>query len=187
MKHHASARYPAPADAVLHMFTQQEFHRRKLERIGLPEFHILECREQGDEFIIRVERKVAVKLPGLGRRPPALSTVVHTESWNRATGRGRIDVQMAALRLTMQCDAAITDAGADACVVDYDWTLRSAMPIVGHTIERLVAANMDKEAAPEHAAGIALLAEDRAPTLHPDQRSASAARATTRRRRRAQK
>lgn len=153
-RHQTTAHYPAPAAAVLRMFADKAFHLRKLEKIGLKEFRVLEHAHDGNDFHMRVERKVPVNLPGM--KKGATSTVIHNESWNTKTRRGQVDVELSGMPLTMHCESRAEDAG-DGCVVHYDWTVTSKVPLVGGKIEKFVIADMDKQAEPERLAGVDLL------------------------------
>lgn len=136
------------------MFCDETFHGQKLEKIGI-EHRVLECSQQGDDFRIRVERKIPVKLPGM-KKGGATSTVIHTECWNTKTRHGTVHVELPGMPLTMHCQSVAEDDG-DGCVVRYDWEIKSRVPVVGGKIEKFVVADMDKQAEPERLAGVELL------------------------------
>jgi len=58
MKFDIKARYPAPAATVLKMFMDKEFHAKKLVALGITKSRVLEHDAKGDDFRIKVERKV---------------------------------------------------------------------------------------------------------------------------------
>ena len=58
MKHESLMRYPAPAEVVMRMFNDPEFHHRKLAQMGLAHFEVLEQHNDGKTFRIRIERQV---------------------------------------------------------------------------------------------------------------------------------
>ncbi|TAM12266.1 MAG: DUF2505 domain-containing protein [Nevskiaceae bacterium] len=156
MKHVSTVHYPAPAAAVLRMFTDPAFHIRKLEMAGIQAFEVLEHHSNGDEFSIRVQRRVMVKLPGMGR-DSTLTRVIHAETWNTRTARGHVDVTLPGIPLSMHGDNLLEDRGA-GCELRYDWTVTSTLPLIGRVLEKFIVGRMDAEAAPEHRAGAELVA-----------------------------
>ncbi len=155
MKHTISVRYPAPAAVVMRMFTDPEFHTRKLDGMGLKNYTVLDQQTRGDDFSIRIERKMPVQLPGL-KKGAGETTVTNEERWNRKTHRGGVSVQLQGMPLEMSCESAMTDEG-DGCVINYDWNVRSKIPLIGGKIEKFVIADMERRFAEETAAAIALL------------------------------
>src|SRR3546814_20807219 len=96
MKHEVKARYPASPDVVMKMFCDQDFHVRKLDALGLP-YKVLAQKRDARQFSIRVERKVPVQVPGIGKKAEA--TVVNEEIWNFAGKTGVINVDPGAMPL----------------------------------------------------------------------------------------
>lgn len=159
MKHESTARYPAPATVVIRMFTDANFHTRKLEALGMSKYKILDHSLDGDEFYIKIERKVPLQMPGM-KKGGAESTVVHEEFWNRADGRGRVIVHPQGMPLKMSCETAIEDEG-DGAVVHYDWTVTAKIPLIGAKLEKFVIADMERRADDELQAGVDLLPDYR--------------------------
>lgn len=160
MKHEVTTRYPAPAAVVMKMFTDPEFHTRKLEATGYSgKYKVLAQQDDGRDFSIRIERKVPVALPGVGKNAPE-STVVNDESWNIASRSGRVVVELKGMPLAMSCVTSITDEGK-GCVVRYQWEVKSKVPLVGGAIEKMVVADLQKKSQEETDAAIALLANYR--------------------------
>lgn len=156
MKHHAEVRYPAPAATVLRMFTDPAFHTRKLAVMGLANSRVLDQQDLEDLFMIRIERRVPVQIPGSKKR--AGDTIVnHTEQWNRSSGTGRITAEAAGMPLEMHCVASLSDDGKQGCIARYDWTVTSRLPLVGKAIEKFVVADLDRRFQDESAAALGLL------------------------------
>jgi len=85
MKFDIKARYPAPSTVVLKMFMDKEFHAKKLQVLGIQKSRVLEHSATGDDFRIKVERKVPLDAPGIVKKfIPAEATVTSEEKWNRA-------------------------------------------------------------------------------------------------------
>lgn len=156
MKHRAEVRYPAPAATVLRMFTDSAFHTRKLEVMGLVKSRVLDQQDCDDLFMIRIERKVPVQIPG-SKKSAGETTVNHTERWNRSSGEGSITAEAAGMPLEMRCVASVSDDGKQGCIARYDWTVTSKVPLVGKTIEKFVVADLDRRFQDESAAALGLL------------------------------
>lgn len=160
MKHEMKARYPASSAVVMKMFADRDFHTRKLEATGYAgKYQVLNCTGDGKSFSIRIERKVPVSMPGMGKNAPE-STVVNDESWNLASKTGRVVVELKGMPLEMSCLTSMKDEGKD-CVVSYQWEVKSKIPLVGGTIEKMVVNDMEKKAEEETQAAIALLKDYR--------------------------
>lgn len=155
MKHRTQARYPAPASVVIKMFTDQAFHTAKLEAMGLTRFKVLEHAFDGKSFRIRLERKIPLQLPGLGKSG-AESTVINEEQWAVATRKGSVKVDVPGMPLACSCTTAMRDEGK-GCVIDYDWEIKARIPLVGGALEKYVAGDMDKRTAEETAIGVKMV------------------------------
>ena len=149
MKHQSQARFPAPAAVVLRMFTDRAFHTRKLDAMGLKNYEVLEHAAKGDEFRIRIRRKVPMQAPAMVKKfVGAESTVVNEERWNRAKGSGSVLVEPVGMPLEMSCATSVKDEGA-GCVVRYDWTINAKVPLVGGALEKFVVSDLEKRAGEE--------------------------------------
>ena len=155
MKFTNSVRYPASPDVLLRMFTDPDFHTRKLEAMGTPKYRVLEQQTRGDDFSIRIERKIPVQVPGM-KKAAAETTVTYEERWNTRTGRGSVSVQTQGMPLEMNCAATVVGEGKDS-VISYDWTVHSKVPLVGGKIEKMVVADMERRFEDETRVSIDLL------------------------------
>lgn len=142
MKHRIKVRYQASAERVLRLFADPAFHTAKLAAMGMAGSRVLENEDCGDSFMICVERKVPIAVPGM-RKSAGASSVTHTERWDRTQGRGEISAKIPGLPLEMTCVASIRDDGA-GCVACYDWDVHSKVPVVGKAIEKFVVGDLDK-------------------------------------------
>lgn len=157
MKQEIKARYPVSADVVLKMFSDKNFHTRKLEVLGLPKYQVLESAQQGDEFRIKIERKVPLEAPGMVKKVvPVESTVVSEERWNRKTRSGVVNVQPQGIPVKMSCTATVKDEGAGS-VVTYVWDVSSSIPMIGGQLEKFVCSDMVGKSADEAKAAISLV------------------------------
>lgn len=156
MKHEMKARYPASSAVVMKMFTDKNFHTSKLDAIGYTgKYQVLAQSGDSQQFNIKIERKVPVALPGMGKNAPE-STVINDERWNLASKTGTVVVDLKGMPLEMSCVTTMVDEGKE-CVVTYAWNVKSKIPLVGGTIEKMVVADMQKKADEETAAAIVLL------------------------------
>lgn len=153
MKHEVKARYPASPAVVIKMFADKDFHVRKLDALGLP-YKVLAHKGDARQFSIRVERKVPVQVPGIGKKAEA--TVVNEEIWNLAGKTGVIKVEPGAMPLKCSCTAALKADGKDT-VVTYTWEVKATVPLIGGQIEKMAIADMDARFDEETRAAIKLL------------------------------
>lgn len=156
MKHEMKARYPASAAVVMKMFSDVAFQTQKLDALGYTgKYAVLDHSKDAKSFNIKIERKVPVSLPGMGKNAPE-STVTNDETWDIKSKTGKVVVQLKGMPLEMSCTAAMADEGKE-CVVTYQWEVKSKIPLVGGTIEKMVVSDMSKKAEEETQAAIALL------------------------------
>ena len=161
MKHQSQARYPAPSDVVMRMFTDKNFHTRKLDAMGLKNYQILDHTLKGADFRIRIRRKVPMQAPALVKKFfPAESTVVNEERWNTKSRTGSVVVEPQGVPLEMSCATALNDQGGE-CIVSFDWTVKAKIPLVGGVLEKFVISDMERLAAEETAIAIRMLGDYR--------------------------
>ena len=154
-RHEMKARYPAPADTVLKMMTDRAFHTRKLDGMGLSQYQVLDHACSGNDFRIRIERKVPVQMPGM-KKAAGETTVINEESWNLATRSGRVRVQPAGMPVEMNAELSISDED-DGSVITFQWTIDARIPVVGATLEKFIVSDIESRAAEETRAAVALL------------------------------
>jgi hypothetical protein len=161
MKHQSQAHYPASSAVVLRMFTDRDFHTRKLDAMGLKNYQVLEQSMEGPEFRIKIRRKVPMQAPSIVKKfVPAESTVVNEETWNTKTKTGRVLVDAVGMPLEVSCTTRMRDEGK-ACVVDFDWIIHARIPLVGGTLEKFVVSDMERRAAEETAVAVGMLKDYR--------------------------
>lgn len=157
MKFDIKARYPAPSAVVLKMFTDQAFHERKLGVLGIERFRVLAHETRGDEFRIRIERKVPLNAPGMVKKfVPAEATVTSEERWTPAARAGTVNVEPAGIPVEIRCNARFAD-DAKGCVITYAFEVNARVPLVGGALEKFIASDMEAKFADEARAAITLL------------------------------
>ncbi len=154
MKHIMTTRYPAHSDVVIRMMTDRDFHTRKLEAMGLSHYRVLDHACDGQDFRIRIERKVPVQMPGL--KGAGESTVINDERWSIGAKTGGVTVEPQGMPVDMTCTTQLCDDGGD-CVLTFEWDINARIPVVGKTLEKFIVADMERRAADEARVSIALL------------------------------
>ena len=157
MKFDIKARYPAPSEVVLKMFMDKEFHAKKLVVLGIQKSRVIEHAAAGDDFRIKVERKVPLNAPGMIKKfIPAEATVVSEEKWNRAKKTGSVKVEPAGVPVEIRCTARFAD-DAQGCTVIYAFEVNARVPLVGGALEKFIASDMESKFAEEAKAAATLL------------------------------
>jgi hypothetical protein len=157
MKHETTARYPAPAAVVLRMFTDRDFHLRKLEQMGLRSYAVLDHAFDGQHFRIRVERVVPINVPSLLKKVvPTESRVVNDEHWDVKTLTGKVLVEPKGMPLDISCSTSVND-DQQGCLVRYQWVLKARVPLIGGALEKFIIGDMETRANEETRLALALL------------------------------
>jgi hypothetical protein len=157
MKFDIRAKYPAPSATVLKMFMDKDFHQKKLVALGLTKSRVLEHTASGDDFRIRIERKVPLAAPGIVKKfIPAETTVVSEEKWNKASKTGQVRVEPVGVPVDIRCNARFAD-DASGCTIVYTFDVKASVPLVGGALEKFIAADMETKFAEEAKAAISLL------------------------------
>ena len=157
MKFDIKAKYPASSAVVLKMFMDKDFHAKKLGVLGIQKSRVLEHAASGDDFRIKVERKVPLDAPGIVKKfVPAEATVVSEEKWNRAAKTGTVKIEPAGVPVDIRCNARFAD-DAQGCTITYAFDVSARVPLVGGALEKFIASDMQAKFAEEARAAITLL------------------------------
>ena len=157
MRFEVKARYPASSAVVIKMFSDKDFHTKKLEALGLRKYQVLKHESTDTDFSIRIERKVPMAPPGIiSRFVPAEASVTSEERWNRTQKTGRIKVEPAGIPVDITGTATLADAGQE-CVITYVWEAKARIPLVGGALEKFIASDMEKKMVDETKAAVSLL------------------------------
>jgi len=142
MKHEVRVRYPVPASAVMKLFTDKDFHARKLTALGVSNFRILESQAKGKDFSIRIELRVSLNVPSLIKKfLPAETVAIHEESWNTKSQTGSICVSNPSQPIEMTCATRAEDDG-EGCLVTYAWDVKAKFPLVGGAVEKFICSDI---------------------------------------------
>ncbi|HUR40830.1 MAG TPA: DUF2505 domain-containing protein [Verrucomicrobiae bacterium] len=158
MKIDIKAKYPAPSATVLKMFMDKDFHTKKLKALGIDKSRVLDHAAAGDDFRIKIERKVPLAPPGgaVSKFLPAEATVVSEERWNKASKTGKVKIEPAGVPVEISCTAKFAD-DAGGCTITYAFDINAKIPLVGGTLEKFIASDMQAKFADEAKAAATLL------------------------------
>ena len=158
MQHQMIARYPAPSDVVIKMFTDKDYHSRKMDKLGIT-YEILAHEFENGQFRLKAERQVPTNATGIAAKfMPKTSEVVNDEKWSLADKTGSVVVETRGVPLDMHCTAHMADDG-DGCVVTYDWTVKARIPVGGGKLEKFVVSDMENRAEEERKVAVSLLGD----------------------------
>ena len=157
MKFDIKARYPAPTAVVLKMFMDKEFHTKKLGVLGIAKFKVLDHETKGDDFRIKIERRVPLAPPGIiAKFVPAETAVASEERWNRAGKTGSVKVEPQGIPVEIRANVRFAD-DAQGCTITYAFDVTAKVPFVGGALEKFIASDMEKKFADEAKAATTLL------------------------------
>lgn len=157
MKHETTARYPAPAAVVMRMFTDRDFHTRKLDQMGLRSYAVLDHAFDGQHFRIRVERVVPIDVPGLLKKVvPTESRVVNDEHWDAKTFTGKVLVEPKGMPLDIACSTTMSN-DKNGCLIRYQWNLKARVPLIGGALEKFIIGDMETRANEETRIALTML------------------------------
>lgn len=146
--------YPADPDTVFGVLTDPAFLRAKLETRGDTDVEVVECGPAADGYRIVTRRKVAIDVPSFARKLlNPTNTVTQTDVWSAADDGGRSGtwrVEAAGVPVAMSGTMSLA-ATPDGCVEVIEGLVRSAVPLVGGRLEKLVGATAERNLEHEHA------------------------------------
>ena len=157
MKIDIKAKYPASSAVVLKAFMDKQFHEKKMGVLGIKEFKVVGHDAKGDDFRIKIERKVPLAPPGVvSKFVPANATVVSEERWNSASKTGKVKVEPQGIPVEISSNVRFAD-DASGCTITYAFEINAKVPLVGGTLEKFIAGDMEQKFAAEAKAAITLL------------------------------
>lgn len=158
MKLAISANYALAPEALARLFGNPDFHGRKLKEVGVKRYEILELDEKGDEVRIKISRHTPLDAPrAIKKVIPAEVNSVSEEHWNHKTLKGKVSTETG-IPVEMHCTATISAQG-DGSVVNYDWTIKAKVPLIGGALEKFIAGDLKKRMDEEAKAVASIAAE----------------------------
>lgn len=160
MKHTVKVQFPASSDVVIKAFTDKDFHTGKLEIMGISGYTVEDHSFDGEDFSIKIRRKVPLDVPIPGALKRVLGggtlTVIHEDCWNVNTKTGHVNMDVQGMPIDLACDMSLADDG-EGCVYTYLWDIRAKVPLIGGKLEKTMVADLEKKMPAETEAGIQLL------------------------------
>ncbi len=145
--------FKAKVDAVMAMYLDPEYQRKKLVDAGHKDVEVLECGPDDDGNLrIVTKRTVAVDVPGaLKRILKPTNTVTQTDVWESnkrgpRNGTWTVDIKGIPIHLSGTMHLATKGAGS---VETIEGTLKASVPLVGGKLEKLAHSNFLEQTAQE--------------------------------------
>ncbi len=133
--------FAKPPATLLKMFTDRAYFEKKYAALpGISDFTVLECETSGTRFHIthRSSQKADIPLQEFGKKFVSDSMVVtQTDSWDTATGVGRLDVAVKGMPMKISCGMKVETRGKGS-VNRFQWTVSSGIPLIGGKLEKVL-------------------------------------------------
>ena len=151
--------FPRPRQAVLKMFSDVRYFKRKFEMTGARAFEVLEEERVGDHFRIRYRFHVAAQapLPDFVKKFVRDSMqVMQEDSWDLTKATGRLDIEIRGVPVSVSCDMKLEDT-AGGCVNLLNFSLKCSVPLLGGKIEKVLAQDVSVKSKADRDASLAIL------------------------------
>lgn len=153
---------PAPLARVEQMYWDPAFAPRKYRELGLADIEVVSHKKDAPQFQVccRFKMKPSIELPKLAQkfvRGGDLIAVTQTDTWDMQTRSGRLDIVLHAFEsVTIVCDMTLAEHPQGA-VNRMRWTVESSIPLVGGTLAKILAQDIQSKFADDHAATCRIL------------------------------
>lgn len=140
MKFSYTQKYSKDKDTMLKMLCDPDYHKSLQDGLGSWNFKQISLDDDGTQFKIKYSYtlKSDVPLPGFAKKLLGENTeATQTETWNRETGKGTVDVEPKGLPGRIHCDLVI-EADGTGCKKVFNWDINVKVPLVGGKIEKLI-------------------------------------------------
>ncbi|MES2919337.1 MAG: DUF2505 domain-containing protein [Pseudomonadota bacterium] len=144
MKYQDRIGYPITAAQLLPFFADPDFLVRKYVAQGATDVRVLQAEVTASRSTITVSRAVPVEvpIPSFARALVASHiTLVQTDSWDFATGRGRLEIEFKGMPVRVGCDMTLQDQAGGA-VEELAFDIRVSVPLLGGKLEELLARDL---------------------------------------------
>jgi hypothetical protein len=141
MKFDDKQAFAKPAATVLKMFSDRAYFEKKYASMAsVKGFVILECEHSGTRFRIKhsSQQKSDIPMPDFAKKfMGEYSTVVQQDSWDTATGVGRLDIEIKGVPVKITADMKV--AGDKTASNVFAWNVSCSIPLLGGKLEKLIA------------------------------------------------
>lgn len=144
MKFETRMTWDAPLSRVIAMLTDRRYFEYKHALMAHEAANITACTLEGDRFSIttRVMRKPSIKVPALAQKfikSDQSIEIEQTDSWDRATGRGSIQVANKSVsQVSVSAEMQLREI-ADGTENVIRWTVDCSLPLIGGKLAAMLA------------------------------------------------
>lgn len=141
---------PAPLERVEKMYWDLAFVPRKYRELGLQDVEVVSEKKEGRELQIccNFKMKPSIELPKVAQkfvRGGEALAVTQTDTWDMQTRTGRLDIVIHAFKtVTIRCDMKL-EAHPQGAVNRMRWKIESSMPLIGGTIAKILAQDIQSK------------------------------------------
>ncbi|WP_022976998.1 DUF2505 domain-containing protein [Nevskia ramosa] len=141
---------PAPLERVEKMYWDLAFVPRKYRELGLQDIEVVSQKKEGRELQIccNFKMKPSIELPKIAQkfvRGGEALAVTQTDTWDMQTRTGRLDIVIHAFKtVTIRCDMKL-EAHPQGAVNRMRWKIESSMPLIGGTIAKILAQDIQSK------------------------------------------
>lgn len=143
--------FNAPVDQVLAMYRDPEYIPSKYRELGLRDIEVVSrsADEQRFEVLCRFKRKSSIEVPKMAQKFLGNADWVpaqQTDRWEIASRTGRLDVVIEPLKAitTIRC-AMKLEATPTGSVNRMRWTIECSVPLIGSTIAKFIAQDIQSK------------------------------------------
>lgn len=133
--------FSRPKAALLKMYSDRAYFERKYREMpGVKDFEVLECESAGSKFRIkhRSMQPSDIPMPDFAKKfLGEYSHVTQQDSWDAATGLGRLDIEIRGVPIKITAEMKVTDAGTGAAH-HFSWNVNCGIPLIGGKLEKII-------------------------------------------------
>ena len=154
----------APLDKVLTMYSDPAYAPRKYQELGLRDIEVVRTSKDASRFqiAVRYKRKASIEVPKMAQKFVGGSEWLQaqqTDTWDLKARTGRLDVVIDAFKgfATIRCDMKL-DAHPEGAINRMRWTVECAVPLIGGTLAKFLAQDLQRKTEEDGALANRLLA-----------------------------
>lgn len=156
--------FNAPVDQVLAMYRDPEYIPSKYRELGLRDIEVVSrsADEQHFEVVCRFKRKSTIEVPKVAQKFVGSADWVpaqQTDRWDLASRTGRLDVIIEPLKsiTSIRCEMKL-EATPKGSVNRMRWTVDCSVPLLGGTLAKFIAQDIQGKSEQDGAVAQRLLA-----------------------------